>query len=67
MIYIGNRPTFNTKTSTVEAFILDFKGNLYDQTIYLYIEQYLRPEKTFPNKEALINQINQDIQNAYGP
>ena len=67
MIYIGNRPTFNTKTTTVEAFILDFKGNLYDQTICLYIEQYLRPEKTFPNKEALISQINQDIQNAYGP
>ena len=67
MIYIGNRPTFNTKTTTVEAFILDFKGNLYDQTISLYIEHYLRAEKIFPNKEALINQIHQDIQNAYGP
>ncbi|MBH38027.1 riboflavin biosynthesis protein RibF [bacterium] len=66
MLYIGKRPTFNATTPTVEAFILDFKGNLYDQSICLYIEHYLRPEKKFPNKESLIKQIHQDIHDAYG-
>tara|TARA_B100000427_G_scaffold133371_2_gene110979 strand:+ start:273 stop:1139 length:867 start_codon:yes stop_codon:yes gene_type:complete len=65
MIYIGNKPTFNTTTTSVEAFLLDFNGDLYDKTVNLFIEAYLRPEKQFQSKKDLINQIKTDIHAAF--
>jgi len=65
MIYIGNRPTFNTNTSTVEAFLLDFEGDLYNQKVHLYLEKFLRDEQKFNDHEALISQINNDINHAF--
>ncbi|RYL95299.1 bifunctional riboflavin kinase/FAD synthetase [Sporolactobacillus sp. THM7-4] len=60
---IGTRPTFydgeNAKT-TVEVYVLDFDGNLYDQSVSIDWYQRLRGELKFSGAEALIGQMEQD-------
>ena len=51
---VGVRPTVDGGGSvTVEPWILDFEGNLYDRTIRVEFLQFLRPERKFPSLEAL--------------
>lgn len=45
----------------LEAFILNFEGNLYGKEITFILEKFLRPYKTFSNIEKLIEQIKKDI------
>lgn len=61
---IGKNPTFNNKERTVETYILDYKGNLYDKNIQISFEDKIRDEIQFPNKEALIVRIQRDIEAA---
>jgi riboflavin kinase/FMN adenylyltransferase len=60
---VGIRPTFDEALPrpVVEAHLLDWDGDLYDQTIGLAFVARLREERRFPNKEALVEQIQQDI------
>jgi riboflavin kinase/FMN adenylyltransferase len=62
---IGIRPTFTPEESVahVEAYLLDFNGNLYGQEMKLEFAEYLRPEEKFPSVETLVEQINTDIEN----
>ncbi|MBS2009032.1 MAG: bifunctional riboflavin kinase/FAD synthetase [Cyanobacteria bacterium SZAS TMP-1] len=67
VINIGFRPTFNAsegeeKTATIEAHLLDFKGDLYGQTVEIGFLKFLRDEQKFDGLEALTNQIAQDCQ-----
>jgi riboflavin kinase/FMN adenylyltransferase len=61
---IGVRPTFtpNESVSHVEAHILDFKKDLYGQEVKLEFVEYLRSEEKFPSVEALLEQIQRDIE-----
>jgi len=61
---IGYAPTFDDKEYTLEIHIIDFSGNLYDQTIRVNFIERLRDEVKFDSIDALSNQIKQDIQNA---
>ena len=60
---IGVRPTFETDVTdeTVEAHILDFSGDIYNETIQVDFIQRLRGEQKFAGVEALIAQIKADI------
>jgi riboflavin kinase/FMN adenylyltransferase len=60
---IGVRPTFETQESklTIEAYLLDFSGDLYGQTLRLDFIARLRPELKFMTVEALRAQIEEDI------
>lgn len=60
---IGVRPTFEPQTANlrVETHLLDFEGNLYGREIQLDFLARLRDEQRFPNIEALVGQIHQDI------
>jgi len=62
-VNVGVRPTFDGKTLApqVEAHLLDFEGDLYDQEIQLDFITRLRDEQRFPNIETLVNQIHHDI------
>lgn len=64
IVNIGNRPTFNGLTLSVEAFIFDFSADLYGQEITLSLKSFIRPEKRFDNPEALKSQIQHDIAQA---
>ena len=62
-ISIGVRPTFGSgNTRTVEAFLLDFEGDLYGEIVRLEFVQRLRDELAFTSTEALRNQIAKDVE-----
>lgn len=59
---IGTSPTLkNNGQVEIETFILDFKRDIYEQSIRLDLLEYLRQEKHFSNSEELIRAIRQDI------
>lgn len=54
---IGNRPTVNGHNTTVEPWILDYSGDLYDREITLRFHYFIRPEMKFESLEALQQEI----------
>ncbi|WP_143961459.1 bifunctional riboflavin kinase/FAD synthetase [Litoribacter populi] len=64
MLNIGNRPTVNGQSKTVEVHLFNFSDNLYDERITINFVHYLRPEKKFPNLEALKAQLIEDKMSA---
>jgi riboflavin kinase/FMN adenylyltransferase len=60
---VGVRPMFDTGRGVlVEAHLLDFKGDLYGQTITIEFIERLRGERRFPSVEALVEQMARDVQ-----
>lgn len=59
---VGVRPHFDEQEVTVEAYLLDFNGDLYGQQLEFSFVHYLRGEQRFDSLEALINQIDRDAQ-----
>jgi riboflavin kinase / FMN adenylyltransferase len=61
-VSIGTNPTFTEGTEiVVEAFLLDFDADLYDRILVLELVRRLRPERRFPDAEALIEQMAHDV------
>ena len=58
---IGTRPTFDDGDRTIEAFILDFDGDLYGREVRLEFVKRLRDEEKFDSVEALLEQIDLDV------
>ena len=61
---IGVRPTFGEKERVVEVYILDYNGDLYDSEIAVEFVRRLRDELRFESAEALVAQVNRDIEQA---
>lgn len=61
---VGVRPTFAANSLTVEAHLLDFNGDLYDQQLGLDFIAWLRDEETFPSLNALVSQLGADVSRA---
>lgn len=61
---IGHRPTVQGIQRTIEVHLLDWTGNLYDQTLTVSLEQFLRPEQKFESLDALKQQIQADCERA---
>ncbi len=59
---IGVRPTFGAGQRTVEAFVLDFIGDLYNKAVRLEFVQRLRDEVAFGSAEELQKQISLDVE-----
>lgn len=66
-INIGVNPTFGGDPEVtpmrVEAFILDFEGDLYGQTIRVEFHQRLRDEMRFSSADELVAKMHEDVQN----
>jgi len=64
-VNVGTRPTFTTQSSpqglTVEAHLLDFDRDLYDQVLALDFIARLRDEHAYPTLNALVAQMREDI------
>ena len=58
---VGYRPTFGGTQMRVEAFLLDFEGDLYQKRIELRFVRYLHPDIKFPTPEDLVIQLKQDV------
>lgn len=63
---IGLRPTFHSEHPhiTIEAHLLDYSGNLYDQLMCLEFVKRIRGENRFSDADALVKQIHSDITHA---
>ncbi len=61
---VGTRPTFEPQDAAprVEAHLLDFHSDLYGQHLRLEFLEWLRPEEKFPSVQALVDQMQLDIQ-----
>jgi riboflavin kinase/FMN adenylyltransferase len=64
MMNIGNRPTVNGITQTIEINLFDFNDDLYGQTITVSLLKRMRDEQKFESLEALKNQLAFDKQTA---
>jgi len=64
VVNIGVRPTFGEATLAVEAYVLDFSGDLYGQTVRLVFVSRVREERRFPTVDALRAQIADDVETA---
>jgi riboflavin kinase/FMN adenylyltransferase len=64
-VNVGVRPTFETgRGLLVEAFLIDFDGDLYGQNLRVAFVSRLRGEKRFPSVEDLIAQMHRDVADA---
>jgi len=63
VLNIGMRPTLRNPNPElrVEAHLLDFEGDLYEQQVEVLVADFLREERQFPSTRALRDQIAQDI------
>ncbi len=64
VVNVGTRPTVGGGDRRVEAHIMDFDGDLYDQRAELSFRMRLRDERRFDNLDALAEQIRDDMRNA---
>lgn len=60
MMNIGNRPTVDGTTQTIEVHLLDFHQELYGQILSVSLLKRLRNEQKFPSLDALKSQLLKD-------
>lgn len=64
-VNVGVRPTFKTDLVVlVEAYVLDWEGDLYGKRLALEFLARLRGERRFESAEALIAQMHRDVADA---
>jgi riboflavin kinase / FMN adenylyltransferase len=62
-VNIGVRPTFETgRGELIEAYILDFEGDLYGSELTVEFRERLRGERRFESAEALVEQMQLDVE-----
>jgi len=64
VVNVGYRPTFGEDQYWIEAFLLDFSGDLYEKTLRLEFLERIRPERKFESVDALKAQVMADIETA---
>ena len=61
-INVGTRPTFDGRGITIEAYLLDYAGDLYDRVLTIAFRVKLRGEVRFDRPEDLLRQIGRDVE-----
>ena len=61
---IGTNPTVGNDHLSLEVHLLDFHGDLYDQSLSISFLSFLREEKKFDSLDELKQQITEDIREA---
>ncbi len=59
---IGVNPHYGGAELRVEAFLLDYEGDLYGQRLIVELWQRLRDERAFASERDLIDQIARDVE-----
>jgi riboflavin kinase/FMN adenylyltransferase len=63
-VYVGRRPTFYEPGSApvlVEAYLLDFEGDLYGEHVKVDFVHRLRGDAQYDSVDALIEQMHRDV------
>ncbi|MGB2712178.1 MAG: bifunctional riboflavin kinase/FAD synthetase [Conexibacter sp.] len=64
-VNVGVRPTFKTDLVVlVEAYLLDWQGDLYGRELTIEFLTRLRGERRFASAEALVAQMQRDVEDA---
>jgi riboflavin kinase/FMN adenylyltransferase len=63
-VSIGVNPHYGGSERRIEAFLLDFDGDLYGQELRIELWERLRDERAFESEEELIRQIAADVEAA---
>jgi riboflavin kinase / FMN adenylyltransferase len=61
-ISIGTNPHYGGDERRIEAFLLDFAGDLYGRRLTLELWQRLRDEQVFDSEPGLVAQIGRDVE-----
>jgi riboflavin kinase/FMN adenylyltransferase len=64
-VSVGIRPTFETgRGLLIEAYLIDFDGDLYGRTLRVAFVARLRGERRFSGTEELVAQMHRDVEEA---
>ncbi len=63
-VSIGTNPHYGGEERRVEAFLLDFEGDLYGDRLVVELWERLRDERAFGSEEELIEAIADDVRRA---
>ena len=61
-ISIGTNPHYGGEERRVEAFLLDFTGDLYGRRLVVQLWEWLRDESAFATEQELVAQIARDVE-----
>jgi riboflavin kinase/FMN adenylyltransferase len=61
-ISIGTNPHYGGHERRVEAFLLDFEGDLYGERLIVELWRRLRDERAFSSEDELVAQISRDVE-----
>ena len=63
-ISIGTNPHYGGTRRRVEAFLLDYEGDLYGERLVLELWERLRDEAAFGSEAELVAAIDRDVERA---
>jgi len=62
-VNVGVRPTFDSgRGLLVEAYLLDYEGDLYGQTLRVAFVARMRGERRFESVDSLVAQMHRDVE-----
>ena len=64
IVNVGDKPTFDEDSATVEAHLIDFDADLYGQVLKVSLKKFLRKISKFSNPDELVRQLQEDRENA---
>lgn len=60
-VSVGTAPTFGDNPRQIEAYLLDFDGDLYGRTVRLEFLRWLRPQEKYTSADDLAQQMDRDV------
>ena len=64
-VNVGVRPQFQTgRGLLIEAYLIDYEGDLYGETLRVAFTKRLRGERRFESVDALVEQMHRDVDDA---
>jgi riboflavin kinase/FMN adenylyltransferase len=63
-VSVGTNPTFEIRQRRVEAYVLDYSGDMYGSTIGVEFVRRLRGMERFESVDALVAQMDADVEQA---
>jgi len=60
-INVGSNPTFGTEPVHIEAYLLDFEGDLLGRELSIEFHERLRDEERFDSVDELVAKIDEDV------
>ena len=63
MMNIGIKPTIKNKEESIEVHLFEWKKNIYDKSIDIFLKKFIREEKKFKSLDELSDQLKIDKEN----